>query len=54
MLEAAIRADLANRESKPFGWTKTADAILATLERFASRVIANHPSDAMRTSRAGH
>ena len=54
VLEAAIRAYLTNRERKPFVWTKTADAILASIERFATRVLANHPSDVKRTSRAGH
>lgn len=41
-LEAAIRAYLDARPRKPFVWTKTADAILASIERFASRTLQNH------------
>ena len=55
-LEAAIRGYLAarNENPKPFVWTKTADAILASIERFANRTLTNHPAVSTRTSRAGH
>jgi len=38
-LESAIREyiDLRNRHPKPFVWTKTADEILASIERFCKR-----------------
>ena len=38
-LEAAINAYVArtNAEPKPFVWTKSADAILASVERFCQR-----------------
>ncbi|HEU0216858.1 MAG TPA: IS630 family transposase [Stellaceae bacterium] len=41
-LEAAITAyiDARNADPKPFRWTKTADDILAAIERFCSRTIA--------------
>ena len=41
-LEAAIAAyiDARNADPKPFGWTKTADDILASIERFCHRTIA--------------
>lgn len=44
-LEKCIRAyvELNNEEPRPFSWTKTADEILATIERFC-----------LRTSRSGH
>ena len=44
-LEKSIRAyvDLNNQEPQPFSWTKTADKILASIERFC-----------LRTSRSGH
>ncbi len=54
VLEAAIRAYLAAREPKPFVWTKTADAILASIERFALRTLNSHPTVKQRTSRTGH
>lgn len=41
-LEPAIRGYLAAREPKPFVWTKTADDILASVERFAARTLTNH------------
>lgn len=55
-LEAAIREYLAERNEKPkaFVWTKTADAILASVERFASRTLHNHTEVTKRTSGAGH
>jgi hypothetical protein len=39
-LEAAIRPDieLTNIHPKPFGWTKTADDILASVARFCHRI----------------
>jgi transposase len=39
-LERAIREyiDLKNRQPKPFVWTKTADEILASIERFCQRI----------------
>ena len=54
VLEAALRNYLADRERKPFVWTKTADAILAGIERFGTRTLNNHPADTQRTSQAGH
>ena len=55
-LEAAIRGYLAarNENPKPFVWTKAADDILASVERFANRALTNHPAVVMRTSGAGH
>ena len=55
-LESAIRAylDARNENPKPFEWTKTADAILASVERFATRTLTNHSAVNARTSRAGH
>ncbi|HKS96383.1 MAG TPA: IS630 family transposase [Terriglobia bacterium] len=46
-LEAAIREyiDAHNENPKPFVWTKTADAILASIARFAQRTIAVHRTD---------
>jgi hypothetical protein len=39
-LERAIRdyIDIRNRHPKPFIWTKTADDILASIERFCQRI----------------
>ena len=39
-LERAIRdyIDVTNRNPKPFAWTKTADEILASIERFCQRI----------------
>jgi transposase len=44
-LRAAIRdyLDAHNDEPKPFHWTKTADEILASIARFATRTSAAHP-----------
>ena len=41
-LEAAIAAyiDARNADPKPFRWTKTADDILASIERFCRRTLA--------------
>jgi hypothetical protein len=41
-LEAAINAyiDAANADPKPFQWTKSADDILASIERFCLRTLA--------------
>lgn len=43
-LQAAVQEflDTHNADSKPFVWTKTADAILASIARFASRTVAVH------------
>ena len=43
-LEAAIRAyiEANNDDPKPFVWTKTADAILASIARFAQRTLKLH------------
>jgi transposase len=43
-LEAAITAfiDHHNQVPKPFAWTKTADDILASIERFCTRTLATH------------
>lgn len=43
-LQAAVQEflDAHNADSKPFVWTKTADAILASIARFASRTVAVH------------
>ena len=45
-LEAAIADYLAARPPKPFIWTKTADAILASIKRFAARTLKNHSAAA--------
>ncbi len=43
-LEAAINAYIhaRNADPKPFRWTKTADDILASIERFCRRTLAVH------------
>lgn len=45
-LERAIKdfIDATNEAPKPFVWTKTADAILASIARFAQRTLATHES----------
>ena len=45
-LRAAIVAyiDAHNDEPKPFRWTKSADEILASLARFATRTLTAHPA----------
>ena len=53
-LKDAIQAyiDAHNAEPKPFRWTKTADDILASIERFCLRNAVNTPSQ--RTPEPGH
>ncbi len=55
-LESAIKAFLGvrNENPRPFVWTKTADDILASIERFAVRTLVNHSAVKSRTSRTGH
>ena len=55
-LEAAIRgfAEARNENPRPLVWSKTADDILASIERFATRALTNHPEVRSRTSRPGH
>ncbi len=45
-LESAIRTFLSvrNEAPRPFVWAKAADDILASVERFATRALANHPA----------
>ena len=45
MLRAAIAAyiDAHNAKSKPFRWVKTADQILGSIARFATRTLQTHP-----------
>jgi transposase len=45
-LETAIReyVDVHNEDPKPFVWTRTADQILDSIARYASRTLAAHPS----------
>jgi hypothetical protein len=38
--------DAHNDEPKPFRWTKTADEILASIARFATRTSTAHPGPA--------
>jgi transposase len=54
-LEASIRAyiDATNAEPKPFRWTKSADDILAAVERFCLRTLAVDQA-LQETSRSGH
>ena len=53
-LEAAIHAyiDAHNAAPKPFRWTKTADDILASVQRFCTRTLQAH--GLQRTSESGH
>jgi transposase len=53
-LEAAIHAyiDAHNAAPKPFRWTKTADDILASVQRFCTRTLEAHRLQ--RTSESGH
>jgi transposase len=53
-LEAAIHAyiDAHNAAPKPFRWTKTADDILASVQRFCTRTLQIH--GLQRTSESGH
>ncbi len=53
-LESAIQAFLAARREKPFIWTKTADDILVSIERFARRTLHTHSRLKLRTSGSGH
>jgi transposase len=56
-LERAIRTfiDMHNADPQPFVWTKTADAILASIARFAQRTVDDHPAELMaRTTGTGH
>ena len=52
-LQAAITSflDAHNADPKPFRWTKSADDILAAVERFCLRVT---PTEMPRTSGPGH
>jgi transposase len=45
-LETAIRKyiDVHNEDPRPFVWTRTADQILDSIARYASRTLASHPS----------
>jgi transposase len=55
-LEAAIRAyiDTVNDDPKPFRWTKSADDILATIQRFCLRTIDTAQQQITLTSESGH
>jgi len=48
-LEAAILEfiDVHNEQPKPFVWTKSADTILNSIERFATRTLASHGTNNM-------
>jgi transposase len=52
-LQAAIASfvEANNAKPKPFRWTKTADDILASIERFCLRIV---PAEMPRTSDSGH
>lgn len=54
-LEAAIHSyiDAHNAEPKPFRWTKSADDILAAINRFCRRTLDTNPN-LRRTSESGH
>jgi hypothetical protein len=44
-----------NVDSTPFAWNKTADEILASLERFCRHTLSAHvPEISPRTSETGH
>jgi transposase len=57
---AALRADIAsfidrhNADPKPFRWTKSADDILASIERFCRYNAPLNPVSILRTSGSGH
>lgn len=56
-LEAAIREFIAAHHAapRPFVWTKTADAILASIARFAQRTMDTHAASSIsRTTGTGH
>jgi hypothetical protein len=40
--------DVHNEQPKPFVWTKSADAILNSIGRFASRTLAAHGTNNMQ------
>ena len=48
--------DTTNQNPKPFKWTKSADDILAAIQRFCLRTIeiAEQQAKIMRTSESGH
>jgi|GEM_PF-2435152 len=54
-LEKAIKAyiEATNADPKPFRWTKTADDILASIQRFCLRTLAQMPRMKL-TSESGH
>ncbi|MFQ3459848.1 IS630 family transposase, partial [Bradyrhizobium sp. UFLA01-814] len=57
---AALRADISsfidrhNADPKPFRWTKSADDILASIERFCRYNTLENGDAALRTSGSGH
>jgi len=55
-LEAAVLAyvERHNAEPKPFRWTRSADAILASVARFCSRTLAAHGPNLRQTSEASY
>jgi transposase len=55
-LEAAVLAyvERHNAEPKPFRWTKSADAILASVARFCERSLTAHGPDLKQTSEPSH
>lgn len=55
-LETAIHAyiDAHNADPKPFRWTKSADDILAAINRFCLRTLDTHSPGWRRTSESGH
>jgi transposase len=55
-LKAAVLAyvEWHNTEPKPFRWTKSADAILASVARFCSRTLAAYGPDLKPTSEADY
>jgi transposase len=57
ILESAIREfiDASNTAGRPYVWTKSADEILSSIARFASRTVAVHEQQVMlRTTGTGH
>jgi transposase len=55
-LMAAIEAFIGgcNANPKPFRWVKTADEILASVERFCGRTLQVHAKNRVKTSESGH
>jgi len=49
-LESAVLEfiELHNQQPKPFAWTQSADAILNSVGRFASRTLAAHGANIMQ------